>query len=59
MGARSLLRSALIVCILLNVGFAAKEEDEPKIDDSHITVLTTKNFDEVVKPVKHALVSRI
>ena len=50
------LKSALIVCILISVQLGLAEE-EPKIDDSHITVLTTKNFDETVKPVKHALVS--
>ncbi|KAG7668912.1 hypothetical protein Ndes2437B_g06646 [Nannochloris sp. 'desiccata'] len=58
MGVRSVLKRALFVCILINIhlGLAVNAASDEEIDDSHITVLTSKNFDEVVKPAKHALV---
>jgi hypothetical protein len=59
MRAGRVLKGALIVCILLNIhlGIAAEEDIEEAFDESDITVLTSKHFDEVVKPAKHALVS--
>ena len=60
MGPRRVLKSALIVCIIIfiHMGIAVKADSEEEIDDSHITVLTNKNFDKILKPAKHALVSK-
>jgi len=59
MGVARVLKGAFIVCILININLAIAVDaaSDEEIDDSHITVLTSKNFSEIVKPAKHALVS--
>jgi hypothetical protein len=59
MGVTRVLKGALTACIFITIiqlGIAANAASDEEIDDSHITVLTSENFDAIIKPVKHALV---
>jgi hypothetical protein len=59
MRARTVLRGILIliVCILgIRINSVIAEETKV-VNESHITILNSKNFDDIVKPAKHALVS--